>query len=105
MILSRVIGNAVSTIKHPCYIGTSVLVCVPVQSDGHTPLGHEFLAVDSVQAGPGDLVLIAREGNAAQQILGQGQPFHAVILGVVDEVAMDDGSTAHGAHRTDGHNV
>ncbi len=102
MILSRVIGNAVSTVKHPCYEGTSVLVCVPVQTDGHTPIGDEFLAVDSVQAGPGDLVLVAREGNAARQILGEGQPYHAVILGVVDELDEPGRAHTHGAHRSGG---
>jgi ethanolamine utilization protein EutN len=102
MILSRVIGNAVSTVKHPCYAGVSVLVCVPVQTDGHAPVGPEFLAVDSVQAGPGDLVLVAREGNAARQILGEGQPYHAVILGVVDEVNEPGREIrTHGAHRAE----
>jgi microcompartment protein CcmK/EutM len=87
MILCRVIGNAVSTIKHPCYEGRKVMVVQPVQTDTHSPLGREFLAIDSVQAGPGDLVLAAREGNTARQILGNdNDPLHAVIVGIVDEV-------------------
>ncbi|MCB9777861.1 MAG: EutN/CcmL family microcompartment protein [Alphaproteobacteria bacterium] len=87
MILCRVLGNAVSTVQHPCYEGRAVMVVQPVQPDGRTPLGDEFLAVDSVQAGPGDLVLAAREGNTARQILGtDDDPFHAVILGIVDQV-------------------
>lgn len=87
MILCRVIGNAVSTVKHPSYIGRSVLVCQPVQADGTTKRLRAFLAVDSVQAGEGDLVVVAREGNAARQVLGTDEdPFHAVILGIVDEV-------------------
>jgi microcompartment protein CcmK/EutM len=89
MILCRVIGNAVSTVKHPCYEGRSVMVVQPVQTDTHSAKGSSFLAVDSVQAGPGDLVLCAREGNTARQILGKdSDPLHAVILGVVDEVAL-----------------
>jgi ethanolamine utilization protein EutN len=87
MILCRVVGNAVSTIKQECYTGWRVMVCVPVQPDGKTARGHEFLSVDSVQAGPGDLVLVAREGNAARQVLGKASdPFHSVIMGIVDEV-------------------
>jgi microcompartment protein CcmK/EutM len=40
-----------------------------------------------VQAGDGDLVLAAREGNAARQVLGTSvDPFHAVILGIVDQI-------------------
>ena len=87
MILCRVIGNAVSTVKQPCYNGFRVMVCVPVQPDGETRNGAEFLSVDSVEAGPGDLVLVAREGNTARQILGTANdPFHSVIMGIVDEV-------------------
>ena len=91
MILCRVIGNAVSSVKHPVYVGKKIMVCQPVQVDGHTPIGREFLAVDSVQAGPGDLVLAAREGNTARQILGtKSDPLHSVILGIVDQVEVQN---------------
>ena len=87
MILCRIIGNCVSTVQHPAYQGHAVMVVVPVATDGHTPVGRSFLAIDSVQGGPGDLVLAAREGNTARQILGRDDdPFHAVILAIVDEV-------------------
>ncbi|MDP2314438.1 MAG: EutN/CcmL family microcompartment protein [Pseudomonadota bacterium] len=87
MILGRVIGNVVSTVKHPCFEGKSVLIVQPVLPDGRTPKGASFLSVDSVQAGVGDLVLAAREGNTARQILGaDSDPLHSVILGIVDEV-------------------
>lgn len=87
MILCRVIGNAISTIKDPCFNGHSVMVCQPVDTSGK-PKGRSFLSVDSVQAGPGDLVLCAREGNTARQILANLDevPHHSVILGIVDEV-------------------
>jgi microcompartment protein CcmK/EutM len=87
VILARVIGNAVSTIQHPCYDGQKVLVVQPVQVDTHTPRGTSFLAVDSVDAGVGDLILAAREGNTARQILKQPDaPLHAVVVGIVDQV-------------------
>lgn len=87
MILCRVLGNAVATVKHPAYEGKSVMVVQPLAQDGRSPLGAGFLAVDSVQAGPGDLVVVAREGNAARQVLGRDtDPFHAVILGIVDAI-------------------
>lgn len=93
MILCRVIGNSVSTVKHPAFDGHIVLVCQPVDTDGHTPLGREFLACDAVQAGPGDLVLAAREGNTARQILGTASdPHHAVVLGIVDSVDVEEGA-------------
>ncbi len=89
MILCRVIGNAISTVKHPVFEGYSVMVVQPVGTDGK-PRGCSFLSVDSVQAGPGDLVLCAREGNTARQILAKPPmaevPHHSVILAIVDEV-------------------
>ena len=87
MILGRVLGNVVSSQQHPVYDGKIVLVIQPVEGDGVTKKGTAFLACDSVQAGPGDRVVGAREGNAARQVLGtKDDPFHAVVLGVVDDI-------------------
>jgi microcompartment protein CcmK/EutM len=92
MILARVLGNEVCSVQHPSFTGQTVLVCQGVLADGKTPTGRVFMACDSVQAGEGDLVLVAREGNAARQILGsKTDPFHAVVLGVVDVVDGPDG--------------
>ena len=86
MILGKVIGTSVSTIKHPVYEGKTVLVVQPITPQGK-PLGNVFLSLDSVQAGVGDTVLCSREGNTARQLLGTDQdPFHSVILGIVDTV-------------------
>ena len=94
MILARVLGNVVSTVQHPAYSGRAVLVCQPVAADGRTRRGYAFLAVDSVRAGEGDLVVVAREGNAARQVLGtDADPFHAVILGIVDAIDCADGTS------------
>lgn len=91
MILCRVVGNAISTVKHPAFNGHKVMVCQPVDFKGE-PIGASFLSVDSVQAGPGDLVLAAREGNTARQILSSGaeSPHHSVILAIVDQVNLGD---------------
>ena len=92
MILCRVLGNAVASVKHPVYEGKKIMVVQPVAVDGHTPNGREFLAIDAVQAGPGDLVLAAREGNTARQILGNDQdPLHSVVLGIVDSIDIHKG--------------
>ena len=87
MILCRVIGNSVASVKHPAYVGQKVMVVQPVETDTHTAIGTSFLALDSVHAGVGDLVVAAREGNTARQILKNNDaPFHSVIVGIVDEV-------------------
>ena len=86
MILARIKGNVVATIKHPCFTGHRLLIAQPINEIGND-IGDSFLACDSVQAGPGDVVLIEREGNTARQILGTpDDPFHAVIIGIVDKV-------------------
>ena len=91
MILCRVVGNTVSTVKHPSFEGHTVLICQPVQADGKSKLGSSFLAQDAMGAGVGDLVLCAREGNTARQMLGRDEdPFHAVVTAVVDEVVKGD---------------
>ena len=53
-------GNAVSTVKHPAFVGQTVLICQPVQADGKTKRGSSFLAQDAMGAGVGDLVLCSR---------------------------------------------
>lgn len=89
MILCRVLGTVVSPVQHPVYDGKKVLICQPVRPDGVGRLGASFLAVDAVQAGEGDLVLASREGNTARQILGKDEdPFHSVVLAVVDSVTL-----------------
>lgn len=86
MILGKVIGTVVSTIKHPEYKGLKLLVVLPVDGDGK-PAGESFIAVDDVQAGIGDTVLAIREGNGARQIFKRTDfPIRAVIVGIVDDV-------------------
>jgi len=84
--LAKVIGTVVSTIKHPEYNGYKLFVVQPVTIDG-APTGDSFLAVDVVQAGVGDKVLILREGNGIRQIFKkQILPIRSVVVGVVDHV-------------------
>jgi microcompartment protein CcmK/EutM len=86
MILARIKGNVVATIKHPCYKGHRILIVQPIDEHGKD-LGNSFLACDTALAAPGDVVLVQREGNTARQLLGtKKDPFHSVIVGVVDKV-------------------
>jgi ethanolamine utilization protein EutN len=63
-----------------------VLIVQPVDECGNDT-GQSFLSCDIVDAGPGDIVLVEQEGNAARQLLGtMADPFHSVIAGVVDKV-------------------
>lgn len=86
MILARVVGRSWSTVKHPAYEGHIVFSVAPVSASGERT-GSAFLAVDTVGACPGQMVLVIREGSSSRQILGQPDaPFHSVVVGVVDAV-------------------
>lgn len=87
MNVARVVGEVVATTKHPDLAGTKLLLVQPVTPDGR-PTGKQTLAVDTVQAGPGDLVLVNDEGNGAAQVLERPRgAVRTVIVGVVDEWA------------------
>lgn len=86
MKLGVVRGPIVSTVKHPDYDGRRVMVVELVGPD-QTPLGKEVIAVDRVQSGPGDLVLVLHEGNSTRLLLGEEiGPLLDLIVGVVDHV-------------------
>jgi microcompartment protein CcmK/EutM len=87
MILAEVVGNVVSTEKHPHYRGRTILVVQPVDPEGK-PKGKSFLAVDGVQAGVGERVLILDEGGSARLIIGDEKALtiRAVVAAVVDRV-------------------
>lgn len=86
MILGRVMGNVVSTVKHPTYLGRAVMIVQPLDEQGKDD-GDSFLAVDNAQAGPGDRVLVLSEGNGIRQLLGVKElPIRRLIVGIVDRV-------------------
>ncbi len=86
MILAKVLGNVVATAHHPAYDGHKLMVYQPIDERGE-PLGTSALAIDWVQAGPGDTVLVMREGNGVRQILAAGTPpIRSLIVAIVDAV-------------------
>lgn len=89
MKVCKVVSTVVSTEKHPSYKGLTLLVCQPVDEAGRDA-GEAVLAVDAVQAGVGDRVLVNSEGGGARIIFGVPQtanlPIRSVIVGIVDAV-------------------
>jgi microcompartment protein CcmK/EutM len=73
----------VSTRKDEKLEGHKLLV-VQVHSQNNKPLEQYVVAVDSVQAGPGDMVLYATGSSARQTTLTEGRPCDAVVMAVVD---------------------
>jgi microcompartment protein CcmK/EutM len=84
--LCKVTGTIVSTQKHQTLKEYKLLIVQPVDLNG-VLTGKEALAIDTVDAGIGDTVLIIQEGAGAQQALKRKDaPVHTVIVAVVDGI-------------------
>ena len=90
MILGRVLGNVVATQKNPRYDQARIMLVQPVNPD-LTPRGVAMLALDSVDAGEGDVVLVVQEGwSASTAATGeQGAAIDSAIIGIVDHIEED----------------
>jgi len=89
MVLGRVIGTVVSTMKHPSYKGHKLLVVQPMHLPGEPP-GDDFLAIDLAHAGVGDAVLVNQEGSGARQITNDpNSPVISVIVGILDSTNVE----------------
>ena len=87
MILARVIGNVVASQKNERYANARMMLCQPLTLEG-AETGATLLALDSVDAGVGDVVLIVQEGwGASTAATGEpGAAIDSAIVGVVDRV-------------------
>jgi ethanolamine utilization protein EutN len=85
----RVIGPMWAAVKHPAFAGRPMFVVQPLDENGKDT-GASFVAIDTVQAGVGDKVIVLTEGNGVRQILKQGDivPIRSMIVGIVDHVEL-----------------
>jgi microcompartment protein CcmK/EutM len=89
VILAKVLESVVSTQKNSSLNSKTIFVVQPIDENG-SKVGSVFLALDQVQSGPGDTVIVCREGNGCRQILvDDGAPVNAVIAGIVDAVNLE----------------
>ena len=87
MILCKVVGSIVSTIKHSSFDNKKIMLVRPINMDGTVKSGT-MVAVDTIRAGIGDTVLVASEGRSAMEILEfkKREPLRSVIVGIVDRI-------------------
>ena len=86
MKLARVIGSVVSTIKHEAYHASKLLLVQPLDLRQRAE-GPAMVAMDTVGAGAGEMVLIVDEGRAARDILPYKRvPVRTLIVGIVDQL-------------------
>ncbi len=94
MILARVIGNVVATQKHDKFTGSKLLCVQPIDLQGGD-IDDAIVAVDSVGAGPGEIVVVVIEGRSASHAMQiELAPANAAIIGIVDQIDLDERAEA-----------
>lgn len=87
MLLAKVKGNVVSTQKNSYLKGHKLLIIHPVDLKGNFIGEKDIIALDLIDAGIDDTVLIVQEGQAVVQILGHRKaPVHTMIVAIVDGI-------------------
>jgi microcompartment protein CcmK/EutM len=95
VILGKVVGTVVSTQKDANLVGLKLQLVQAVSVKDQTPEGRILVAVDSVGAGVGDLVMLVTGSSARLTVLTQHAPTDATIVAIVDAVEVD-GKTVYG---------
>ena len=86
MFLGKVKGNLVATQKNQHLVGHKLQLVKKIDLNGKFVGKKDIIAVDLIDAGIGDTVLVAQEGDAVQQILGHDKaPINTIIIAVVDD--------------------
>jgi microcompartment protein CcmK/EutM len=88
MLIAKVIGTTVSTIKDEKIQGRKLLICRQTDEKGEL-IGKPYVAVDTVDAGVGDLVLTAHGSSARQTNITDKRPVDAVIMAMIDTLEVD----------------
>ncbi len=87
--LAKIKGMVVATRKNESLVGTKIMIVQPINSK-EEPIGNTEVAIDSVGAGSGEIVLVAK-GSAARQIFeNKNSPIDAVIVGIVDSMEVNE---------------
>ena len=87
MILAKVVGNVVATKKNRRYESARMMLCQQISPEGEE-MSQTLLALDSVDSGVGDTVLIVQEGWGASTAATKeaGAAIDSAIVGVVDRI-------------------
>ena len=89
MLLAKVVGTVVATRKDPRLVSSTLLVVRPIDPKGKAE-GSHLVAVDTVQAGVGETVLVV-SGSSARMAAGlKDCPVDAAIVGVIDAIEMNE---------------
>ena len=92
MQIARVVGSTVATIKDEKLVGRKLLIVREADERGNA-VGKPYVAIDTVDAGSGDLVLIAAGSSARQTTITKDTPVDAVIMAIIDSLEVDGSIT------------
>ncbi len=88
MLIAKVVGTTVSTIKDEKLLGRKLLILRQTDETGE-PAGKPYVAVDTVDAGTGDLVLTCAGSSARQTAITKDTPVDAVIMSIIDSLEVE----------------
>jgi microcompartment protein CcmK/EutM len=89
VLLARIVGTVVATRKDPRLVSNKLLLARPVDPQGKAE-GNYLVAVDTVDAGVGETVLIV-SGSSARMASGMKDcPVDAVVVGIIDQVDLSE---------------
>jgi ethanolamine utilization protein EutN len=86
VLLGRIVGDVVATQKHASHEGRKALLVQPLNLD-LSDRGVAVVALDAVDAGVGDLVLLSTEGYSSMTSVGRPEsPIDMAVIGIVDKI-------------------
>ena len=88
MQIARVVGTTVATIKDEKLVGRKLMIVREADERGN-PVGKPYVAIDTVDAGTGDLVLVAAGSSARQTTVTKDRPVDAVIMAIIDTLEVE----------------
>lgn len=87
MVLAKVKGNVVSTHKNEHLNGNKLMIVHQIDLEGNFVGKQDVVAIDLIDSGIGDTVLLVQEGDAVQQIIkNKKAPVHSIIVAIVDKI-------------------
>jgi microcompartment protein CcmK/EutM len=90
LVLAKVKGNIVSTIKNEYLNGHKLLLVREIDLEGNFIGKTDYISLDLIDSGIGDTVLVTKEGDAVQQVLGHNKaPVNTIIVANVDDIEVE----------------
>lgn len=91
MFLAKVKGNVISTHKNVHLTGHKLMIVQKIDFEGNFIGKNDMIALDLIDSGIGDRVLVVQEGDAVQQILGhKDSPANTMIVAIVDDMEIEN---------------